>query len=134
MAPRSSRREGYENLSLVTNYYIIFLDEIYCLFQAAYGDLFFSFAQCSYQVSVFNIAVQRNTIAVLETGSGKTMIAVMLMKELGKEIEIGCRRKLLVFLAPTVHLVNQVLVLVFIYFGLRMTENFSKLKCLRSCF
>eukprot|EP00268_Persea_americana_P010605 TRINITY_DN1431_c0_g1_i5.p2 TRINITY_DN1431_c0_g1~~TRINITY_DN1431_c0_g1_i5.p2 ORF type:complete len:101 (+),score=11.68 TRINITY_DN1431_c0_g1_i5:544-846(+) len=49
----------------------------------------------------------RNTIAVLETGAGKTMIAVMLMKEIGRLMKENGIRGLLIFLAPQVSLVNQ---------------------------
>ena len=35
-----------------------------------------------YQYELFEESIKRNTIAVLETGSGKTMIAIMVMKHL----------------------------------------------------
>ncbi|KAK1288094.1 hypothetical protein QJS10_CPB19g01166 [Acorus calamus] len=70
-----------------------------------------TFIPRSYQKTVFDVAVRRNTIAVLETGAGKTMIAVMLMEKMGEDLRAEGveekRRQVIVFLAPTVHLVNQ---------------------------
>ncbi|XP_020528007.1 endoribonuclease Dicer homolog 3a isoform X1 [Amborella trichopoda] len=61
----------------------------------------------SYQIDILKVAMKRNTIAVLDTGSGKTMIAVMLMKEIGQVLKSGEDKGLMIFLAPTVHLVTQ---------------------------
>ncbi|XP_062205319.1 LOW QUALITY PROTEIN: endoribonuclease Dicer homolog 3b-like [Phragmites australis] len=61
-----------------------------------------------YQVEVFAAALRGNTIAVLNTGSGKTMVAVMLAREHARRSRAGeAPRRIVVFLAPTVHLVHQ---------------------------
>ena len=65
------------------------------------------FGLCRYQLQVFEVAKKRNTIAVLETGAGKTMVPVMLIKAIGEAIKSNGHKKLIVFLAPIVHLVNQ---------------------------
>lgn len=59
-------------------------------------------------MDAFNVAREKNTIAVLGTGCGKTLIAVMLMNEIGHSMKSSGVKKLIIFLAPTVHLVNQV--------------------------
>ncbi|GJM84854.1 hypothetical protein PR202_ga00564 [Eleusine coracana subsp. coracana] len=63
---------------------------------------------CRYQMDVFAAALRGNTIAVLDTGSGKTMVAVMLAQEHARRVRGGeAPRRIVVFLAPTVHLVHQ---------------------------
>ncbi|KAF5203897.1 Endoribonuclease dicer-like protein, partial [Thalictrum thalictroides] len=62
------------------------------------------FCPRSYQKELFEVARKQNTIAVLPTGAGKTMIAVMLIKQVAIECN---QKKLIIFLAPTVSLVHQ---------------------------
>ncbi|URE04521.1 Type III restriction enzyme, res subunit [Musa troglodytarum] len=61
-----------------------------------------------YEIKVFEAAMRKNTIAVLETGAGKTLIAVMLMKEFGKRLTVDGKKMMIIFLAQTLHLVNQI--------------------------
>lgn len=66
------------------------------------------FLQCSYDMKVYEVAMKSNTIAVLDTGPGKNSIAVMLINDIGKSLKNdNGGQKLIVFLAPTVHLVHQ---------------------------
>lgn len=66
-----------------------------------------NFRPRGYQSKVFQVAKKRNTIAVLETGAGKTMISVMLIKEFAPSLNLSPQKRLIVFLAPTVQLVHQ---------------------------
>ncbi|KAF5179568.1 Endoribonuclease dicer-like protein [Thalictrum thalictroides] len=81
----------------------------------------------SYQKKVFEVARRGNTIAVLPTGSGKTMIAVMLIKEIVLSLEINDEKKLIVFLAPTVNLVNQQYEVIEFHTNLKVKQYFGAL-------
>jgi endoribonuclease Dicer len=63
----------------------------------------------TYQLEVLAQAKVKNTIAFLETGAGKTLIAVLLMREKHKVLREQGKRMLAVFLVPKVPLVYQVL-------------------------
>ncbi|XP_042395682.1 endoribonuclease Dicer homolog 1-like isoform X1 [Zingiber officinale] len=60
-----------------------------------------------YQLDVLEQAKMRNTIAFLETGAGKTLIAVMLIQSVCTEMLKENRKILAVFLVPKVPLVYQ---------------------------
>ncbi|XP_071962974.1 endoribonuclease Dicer-like isoform X2 [Antedon mediterranea] len=68
-----------------------------------------TFTPRTYQVELLEAALKQNTIVCLQTGTGKTFIAVMLIKELAHQIRkpynVGGKRTL--FLVNTVPLVNQ---------------------------
>lgn len=61
-----------------------------------------------YQLDVLEQAKKRNTIAFLETGAGKTLIAVLLMKSVSSDLQRHNMKMLAVFLVPKVPLVYQV--------------------------
>ncbi|WOK91953.1 endoribonuclease [Canna indica] len=60
----------------------------------------------NYQLEALETAKKKNTIIFLETGSGKTLIAVMLLRSYAYAIRKPSRH-IAVFLVPTVVLVNQ---------------------------
>ncbi|GAB6031712.1 Endoribonuclease Dicer [Chamberlinius hualienensis] len=62
-----------------------------------------------YQIELFNCALERNSIICLKTGSGKTFISVLLIKELQDEVRRPYTQdgKRTFFLVPKVALVQQ---------------------------
>jgi superfamily II DNA or RNA helicase len=62
----------------------------------------------SYQMEIFQKAMNSNVIAVLDTGSGKTLIAALLIRHMHNLDDYeGKGKKLSVFLVPKVPLVSQ---------------------------
>ena len=62
---------------------------------------------CSYQLEALETALKQNTIVYLETGSGKTLIAIMLLRSYAYLLRKPSPY-IAVFLVPTVVLVTQV--------------------------
>ncbi|KAL9251943.1 Endoribonuclease Dicer homolog 1-like protein [Drosera capensis] len=60
-----------------------------------------------YQLDVLEQAKQKNTIAFLETGAGKTLIAILLIKSVSEKLQQQSKKMLAVFLVPKVPLVYQ---------------------------
>ncbi|KAM7276037.1 hypothetical protein ACFE04_017903 [Oxalis oulophora] len=60
-----------------------------------------------YQLDVLEQARSKNTIAFLETGAGKTLIAVLLIKSISQDLQKLNKKMLAVFLVPKVPLVYQ---------------------------
>jgi endoribonuclease Dicer len=61
----------------------------------------------SYQTELFEMAKESNVIAVLDTGSGKTLIALLLMQHMALLSQQKLERQVSVFLVPTVPIVSQ---------------------------
>jgi hypothetical protein len=68
---------------------------------------FLFFCVCSYQLEALDKAIRENTIAYLETGSGKTLIAIMLLRSYACYLRKPSPY-IAVFLVPKVVLVSQV--------------------------
>ncbi|GMP83972.1 hypothetical protein CsSME_00037691 [Camellia sinensis var. sinensis] len=85
-----------------------------------------NFRPRGYQLKVFEVAMRRNTIAVLETGAGKTMIAVMIINDMAPSLNlVPPHKNIIVFLAPTVHLVHQQFEVMKVHTNLRVEEYYG---------
>lgn len=73
--------------------------------------VFFGF---SYQLDALEMAKKTNTIVFLETGSGKTLIAIMLLRSFAYELRKPSKY-IAVFLVPTVVLVTQVCFTIYLF-------------------
>lgn len=62
---------------------------------------------CSYQLEALEKALEQNTVLFLETGSGKTLVAIMLLRSYAYLIRKPSP-SIAVFLVPRVVLVQQV--------------------------
>lgn len=62
---------------------------------------------CSYQLEALEMALKDNTIVFFETGTGKTLIAIMLLRSYSHLLRKPSPH-IAVFLVPTVVLVTQV--------------------------
>ncbi|KAL3684813.1 hypothetical protein R1sor_002835 [Riccia sorocarpa] len=80
-----------------------------------------------YQLEVLAEAKKRNTIVYLETGCGKTLIAVLLMKSLAHKLRIPTDKKVAVFLAPTVSLVRQQAGVISMHTDLKVGDYYGSL-------
>ncbi|XP_023219961.1 endoribonuclease Dicer-like isoform X2 [Centruroides sculpturatus] len=85
------------------------------------------FTPREYQVEILEIAKEKNTIACLGTGTGKTFIAVMLIRHYANQT-LGDydRAKRTVFLVPTVPLVNQQAEVIRKHIDLNVGEYFGE--------
>jgi endoribonuclease Dicer len=77
-----------------------------------------------YQEEIFFKAQQRNVIAVLDTGSGKTLISVLLIKWIASQER--SQNKVVIFLVPKVPLVEQQGNFIAQHTGLRVAQVHSE--------
>lgn len=68
------------------------------------------FGNCRYQLEGVKKALQANSILYLETGAGKTLVAVLLIKSLARNLRLKDEKRIAVFLVPKVILVHQVVI------------------------
>ena len=79
---------------------------------------------CRYQLEALERAVSANTVTFLETGAGKTLIAVLLLRSYAHRVRWPAR-DFAVFLVPTVVLVEQQARVVQAHTDLRVSKFFG---------
>jgi endoribonuclease Dicer len=77
-----------------------------------------------YQKEIFSKAQERNVIAVLDTGSGKTLISALLIKWIAEQER--SQKKVTVFLVPKVPLVEQQSIFIAQHTSLRVAQVHSE--------
>jgi hypothetical protein len=77
-----------------------------------------------YQKEIFSKAQERNVIAVLDTGSGKTLISALLIKWISEQEH--SQKKVTVFLVPKVPLVEQQSIFIAQHTSLRVAQVHSE--------
>ncbi|XP_010503060.1 PREDICTED: endoribonuclease Dicer homolog 3 isoform X2 [Camelina sativa] len=75
-----------------------------------------------YELKVYEVAMKRNVIAVLASGTNKSEITKMLIKAMGSS---DTSKRLIIFLAPTVNLVKQQCCEIRTYVSLKVEEYFG---------
>ncbi|XP_062215257.1 endoribonuclease Dicer homolog 2a [Phragmites australis] len=80
-----------------------------------------------YQLEALERAVAGNTVAFLETGAGKTLIAVLLLRAYAHRISRPASRSFAVFLVPTVVLVGQQARVVEAHTDLRVAQFYGEM-------
>ncbi|XAR57556.1 Ribonuclease III [Bertholletia excelsa] len=83
-----------------------------------------NFRPREYQLKVFQVAIRQNTIVVLNTGPSKTMIAIMIIKHIASSCNLH-PKKLILFLAPTDHLVHQQFQVIKVHTNLQVQEYYG---------
>lgn len=81
-----------------------------------------------YQIELCKKALEENVVVYLETGCGKTHIAILLMYEMGHLIKKP-QKDICIFLAPTVVLVQQVLYFLIFFFYETLVCSYFCLTC-----
>ena len=89
----------------------------------------------SYQIEIFNKAMNGNVIAVLDTGSGKTLISALLIRHVHNLDDFEKKpRRISVFLVPKVPLVAQQRKYLAANLNLRVKQYYGRMNVDSVCF